>query len=58
MIDYVNVHRAERHLTPREEKTIDGIAYRITRSVDRGFFVKRIVIDAHTRATQLLTTVG
>lgn len=45
VIDYVNVHHAERHLTPREEKTIDGIAYRITRSVDRGFFVKRIVID-------------
>ena len=45
VLDYVNVHHAERHLTPREEKTIDGIAYRITRSVDRGFFVKRIVID-------------
>lgn len=45
VLDYVNVHHAEQHLTPWEEKTIDGISYRITRWVDRRFLVKRIVID-------------
>lgn len=45
VLDYVNVRHAEWHLTPYEVKTIDGIAYRLTRSVDRGFLVKRIIID-------------
>ena len=45
VLDYLNVRYADAHLTPREEKTIDGVAYRITRSVDCGFFVKRIVVD-------------
>jgi SAM-dependent methyltransferase len=31
VLDYVNIRHAERQLTPREEKTIDGIVYRITR---------------------------
>jgi SAM-dependent methyltransferase len=45
VLDYLNVRHAEQHLTPREDFTVDGIAYRITRWVDGGSFVKRIVID-------------
>jgi SAM-dependent methyltransferase len=45
VLDYLNPPYAERHLTPHEDRTIDGIVYRIMRWVDHGFFVKRIVID-------------
>jgi SAM-dependent methyltransferase len=45
VLDYLNVRYADAHLTPHEEKTIDGVTYRITRSVRDGFFVKRIVVD-------------
>jgi SAM-dependent methyltransferase len=45
VIDYLNVRYADAHLIPHEEKTIDGIVYRITRRVDGRFFVKRIVVD-------------
>ena len=45
VLDYLNVRYADAHLTPREEKTVDGVAYRITRWVDAGFFLKRIVMD-------------
>jgi len=45
VVDYLNVRYADAHLTPHEETTIDGVAYRISRSVDGGFFVKRIVVD-------------
>ena len=36
---------ADAHLTPCDEKTIDGVVYRITRWAEGGFFVKRIVMD-------------
>jgi hypothetical protein len=45
VLDYLNVRYADAHLTPHEEKTIDGVAYRITRWVEGGFFLKRIVMD-------------
>jgi SAM-dependent methyltransferase len=45
VLDYLNVRYADAHLTPREEKTVNGVAYRITRWVDGGFFLKRIVMD-------------
>ena len=45
VVDYLNVRYADAHLRPHEETTIDGVAYRISRSVDGGFFVKRIVVD-------------
>jgi SAM-dependent methyltransferase len=45
VLDYLNVRYADANLMPREEKTVDGICYRITRWVDRGFFFKRIVMD-------------
>jgi SAM-dependent methyltransferase len=47
VLDYLNIPYADAHLTPHEEKTIDGIAYRITRWVDGDFIVKRIVMDAY-----------
>jgi SAM-dependent methyltransferase len=45
VLDYLNVRYSEQRLMPREDKVIDGIAYRITRRVEDGAFVKRIVID-------------
>ena len=45
VLDYLNVRYADAHLTPREQQTVDGVAYRITRWVDGGFFLKRIVMD-------------
>ena len=45
VLDYLNLPYAEQHLTPHEVRTIDGVAYRITRWVDRRFLLKRIVID-------------
>ena len=48
VLDYLNVPYADAHLTPHEEKTIEGVACRITRWVDGGFIVKRIVMDDGT----------
>jgi SAM-dependent methyltransferase len=45
VLDYLNVRYADAALTPREEVVIDGVAFRITRSVEGRFFVKRIVVD-------------
>lgn len=45
VLDYLNVHYADAHLTPRENLVIDGVAFRITRAVEDGFFVKRIDVD-------------
>jgi len=45
VLDYLNVRYADAHLAPREDVVIDGVAFRITRAVDRGFFVKRIDVD-------------
>ena len=45
VLDYLNLPYAEQHLAPYEERTIDGVVYRITRSIERRFLVKRIVID-------------
>ena len=45
VLDYLNVRYAETHLLPREDVVIDGAVIRITRAVERGFFVKRIVVD-------------
>jgi SAM-dependent methyltransferase len=45
VLDYLNVRHADAHLTPHEETTVDGVTYRIARSIDAGFFVKRIVVD-------------
>jgi SAM-dependent methyltransferase len=45
VLDYLNVHHADARLTPREELMLDGVGFRITRAVEDGFFVKRIVVD-------------
>lgn len=45
VLDYLNVRYADAHLTPREDLVIGGVAFRITRAVERGFFVKRIEVD-------------
>jgi SAM-dependent methyltransferase len=45
VLDYLNAHYAEAHLTPSEEQVLDGTVCRISRWVDDRFFVKRIVLD-------------
>lgn len=45
MIDYLNVAYTSQHLTPSEEKNIDGVKYYITRWMDETHFFKKITID-------------
>ena len=45
VLDYLNVRHADAHLTPREDLVVDGVEFRITRTVEGGFFVKRIDVD-------------
>jgi SAM-dependent methyltransferase len=45
VLDYLNVRYADAALTPREDVEIDGVMFRITRSVEGRSFVKRIVVD-------------
>jgi SAM-dependent methyltransferase len=45
VLDYLNVRYADAHLTPREDLVIDGVDFRITRTIERGFFVKRIDVS-------------
>jgi len=51
VLDYLNAHYVEAHLTPSEERILDGTVYRISRRVDDRFFVKRIVMDAGCAGT-------
>lgn len=45
VLDYLNVRHADARLRPFEELSVDGVGYRITRTVEDGFFVKRILVD-------------
>jgi SAM-dependent methyltransferase len=45
VLDYMNIHYAEKRLIAREEKEIDGITYYITRWTDEKHFFKKIMID-------------
>jgi SAM-dependent methyltransferase len=45
VLDYLNVGPAAVHLRKEETIARDDVTYRITRSVEAGFFVKRITID-------------
>jgi SAM-dependent methyltransferase len=45
VIDYLNVHYAEAHLMPREEKKMNGVSYNIDRWYDEERFYKRIHIE-------------
>jgi len=44
-IDYLNVHYAEDHLVPREEKTSNGVMFNIDRWFDEKHFFKRIHVE-------------
>jgi SAM-dependent methyltransferase len=44
-IDYLNVHYAEEHLIPREEKRSNGVFFNIDRWFDEKHFYKRIHIE-------------
>lgn len=43
VIDFMNPYRVINHLVPCEEKTIEGIRFKIDRSLQDGFIVKDIV---------------
>jgi SAM-dependent methyltransferase len=45
VIDYLNVHFAEDHLVPREEKRSNGVLFNIDRWFDDKHFYKRIHIE-------------
>ena len=45
MIDYLNVHYAEEHLVPREEKRSNGVLFNIDRWFDEKHFYKRIHVE-------------
>lgn len=45
VLDYLNVRRAEAHLTPRETVARDGVRYNVSRWADAGHIFKRI--DVH-----------
>ncbi|HSU27172.1 MAG TPA: class I SAM-dependent methyltransferase [Chitinophagaceae bacterium] len=45
VIDYLNVHYAEAHLRPEEEKRLNGTTYRILRWHDEEHFFKKIVVE-------------
>jgi len=44
-IDYLNVHYAEDHLVPREEKRSNGVMFNIDRWFDEKHFFKRIHVE-------------
>jgi SAM-dependent methyltransferase len=48
VLDYLNVPYADARLTPREDAVFDWATCRITRTVERGCFVKRVVVDDGT----------
>ena len=41
-IDFMNIKKVIENLKPREEKTIDGIIFKISRAVKNGFLIKNI----------------
>src|SRR5262245_3042011 len=45
VLDYLNVHQAERHLRANEVTEREGVVYRISRWTDADRIFKRIVID-------------
>jgi SAM-dependent methyltransferase len=53
VLDYLNVHYAENHLVPREEKQMDEVSFQITRWFDETHFYKKIIIEDARLETQL-----
>lgn len=53
LLDYLNVHLAQKCLVPSEQKLIDGVTYSITRWCDGEHFFKRIVISEEKLAQPL-----
>lgn len=46
VLDYLNAHKVIANLIPYEEKNIDGICFKITKSIVDGFVKKEIDFDA------------
>lgn len=42
VIDFLNANFVKRNLVPSETKTIDGISFRINRSIENGYIIKNI----------------
>ncbi|MDC7997804.1 class I SAM-dependent methyltransferase [Gilvibacter sediminis] len=45
VIDFLNVNHVAEHLVANEEKTVDGIAFKITRQIDDKFITKTISFE-------------
>ena len=48
VLDYLNVHYAEDHLTHKSEKQVDDVNYYITKWFDETHFYKKIVVEDDT----------
>jgi SAM-dependent methyltransferase len=51
VLDYLNPRYADTHLVAAEEKSIDGIVYRLTRWSDSRYFFKRVAIESCSGGT-------
>lgn len=48
ILDFLNSDKAEAELKKEEIKTIDGITFRLNRSLHNGFFIKKIQVNGKT----------
>ncbi|MEO6917186.1 MAG: class I SAM-dependent methyltransferase [Chitinophagaceae bacterium] len=49
VLDYLNIHHAERHLVHKTEKEFDGVNYFITKWFDETHFYKKIIVEDYAR---------
>ena len=42
VLDFFNAHKVIAELKPRQQKTVDGICFKMTRKVEKGYIIKRI----------------
>ncbi len=53
VLDYLNVHYAEDHITHKAEKEIDGVNYYLTKWFDENHFFKKIIVEDDALDTPL-----
>lgn len=52
VIDFLNIHYTKEHLKPYEEKTIDGILFKIEKWIENGYLFKQISFKADNQEHQ------
>ncbi len=52
VIDFMNVHVVKQHLVAKEDKTLNGILFNITRQIKDGFIVKNISFSSEGKDYQ------